>query len=86
MNQTGCCDEFVGRIPVEVEPRRRASDGNIQRPDVDAAQRALHLWIIKIESNSAELYKLRKLPQHDSGYTPGVPCEQGPLCGTHVAT
>jgi len=86
MNQTGCCDELVGRIPLEVEPRRRARHGEVQRPDMDAAQRAHYFWIIEIESDSAKLYELGKLPQHDRSDTPRVPCEQAPLCGAHVST
>ena len=85
MNDAGRRDDLVGRVPPEIEPGRRAGDGQVDRPGVDPAQGAYYLPIIQIQFDTAQLDELCDLPQDDRGNRPLVTGKQSFLIRAQVS-
>ena len=63
-------DDLVRRVALEVEAGGGPRDGEIEGPDMHAAQHAGNVAVVEVYAQSAELGELGELPQNDGRYRP----------------
>lgn len=77
MDDTGGGNDLVRGIASEIEPGRGLGNGEINAPDVKAAQYSDHLTVVEVHVEPLELNELGQFPQHDGGNGPRIPGQDG---------
>lgn len=67
MHHACAADDFVRRVTSEVQPRRRAGDGQVDRPNMKAREHAHDVGVAEIESDPPFLGELRDFPDSAVG-------------------
>lgn len=63
MDHAGGGDDLVGRVSLKIQQRNGPHHFQGQRPDVDAGEEPLHIWIMQVQLDPSELLQFGQLPE-----------------------